>query len=185
MRTTRLAPSILLLSAAALAHAQATPPIKPGLWQVQSERVVNGQKAPDPMERMKDMPPEVRAKLEAAMKQRGVDTSSAGGPMKICLSRESLDQGQWQGQRARCKTDFNTRGASVWTWHSVCTEPASETDGEASFTTPESYTVKTSTTMAMKGQARTSQMTISARWLGADCGTLKPVTAPAAPAAAK
>lgn len=185
MRPTRLVPLSPLLLLACLGpavQAQTAPPIKPGLWQVQSERLVNGQKAPDPSQRMKDMPPEVRARLEAAMKERGVDASmGAGGAMKICLSRESLDQGQWQGQQQRCKTDFGTRSASSWKWHSVCTEPASETDGEAIFATPESYSVKTSTTMAIKGQTRTSQMTINAKWLGADCGTLKPVTAPAKP----
>ena len=42
-----------------------TPPIKPGLWQVQMEREVNGQKMPDMSERLKNMPPEKRAQFEA------------------------------------------------------------------------------------------------------------------------
>jgi hypothetical protein len=39
------------------AQAQTAPPIKPGLWQIHSEREVNGQKQPDASERMKSMSP--------------------------------------------------------------------------------------------------------------------------------
>jgi len=47
--------------AAATFGAQAqTAPIKPGLWQVHMEREVNGQKAPDMSDRLKNLPPEKR-----------------------------------------------------------------------------------------------------------------------------
>ena len=42
------------------------------------------------------------------------------------------------------------------------------------FTNAENYIVKTSSTMTMGGQARSSQNTITAKWLGADCGDVKP-----------
>jgi hypothetical protein len=173
----RLASLGLLLSSHGIAvQAQNAPPIKPGLWEVHSERLVNGQPMPDMAQRMKDMPPEARARMEAAMKARG----GPNGGMKICHTKESLDQGRWQEAQTRCKTDVGSRSGSVWKWHSSCAEPmASETDGEVTFTSPESYAVKTSTTMTMKGQARSSQMTMTAKWLGSDCGTVKPVTAPA------
>ena len=181
MRCFRLASLGLLLSCHGLCvQAQSAPPIKPGLWEVQSERLVNGQPMHDMAQRMKDMPPEARARMEAAMKARG----GPSGGLKICHTKESLDQGRWQEAQTRCKTDFGTRSGSVWKWHSSCGEPtASETDGEVTFTSPESYAVKTSTTMTMKGQARSTQMTMTARWLGSDCGTVKPFTPPAASAA--
>lgn len=179
MRRFRLASLVPLLCCHGLAaQAQTAPPIKPGLWEVQSERLVDGKPMPDMAQRMKDLPPETRARMEAAMKGR----VGPGGAMRICHTKESLDQGRWQeSPQTRCKTDFGSRSGSRWNWHSSCTEPmASQTDGEAIFTSPESYTVKTSTTMTMKGQPRTSQMTISAKWLGSDCGAVKPFTAPAA-----
>lgn len=181
MRRFRLASPGLLLSCLAMAaqaqaQTQSAPPIKPGLWEVKSERLVNGQPMPDMAQRMKDMPPEARARMEAAMKARGGPT----GGLKICHTKESLDQGRWQEAQTRCKTDVGSRSGSVWKWHSSCGEPMpSETDGEVTFTSPESYAVKTSTTMTMKGQPRTSQMTMTATWLGSDCGTVKPMTAPA------
>lgn len=167
----------LALAGAGVAAQPSAPPIKPGLWQVQSEREVDGRKAPDPMERMKNLPPEARRQMEATMKQRGVDMGQ-GGVQKICHTRESLDQGRWRGDSARCKTELTSRSAAAWTWRSVCTSPESEMEGEARFTSPEAYTVKTLLTMKRSGQAQTMRMLVNARWLGADCGELKPLQPP-------
>jgi Spy/CpxP family protein refolding chaperone len=67
-----LTTAFAIASATLAAQAQTTPPpppIKPGLWQVQIDREVNGQKMPDASERMKNMSPEKRAQFEAMMKQ--------------------------------------------------------------------------------------------------------------------
>jgi hypothetical protein len=160
------------------AWAQSPPPIKPGLWEVRSERELDGQKQqmPDMSERLKNLPPEARAQIEAMMKQRGVDMSGGGGGMKICLTKESLDQGRWQNHQGTCKTDFTSRSGSTWKWHTSCSQPVAETDGEATFTSAESYTVKTATTTNVQGAPRTTHMTMNSKWLGADCGDVKPVT---------
>ena len=167
----------LLSATVPAAQAQTAPPIKPGLWQVQGEREVNGQKAPDPMEQMKNLPPAARQQMEAMMKQRGVDMGQGGGLQKICHSRESLDQGRWKNDGERCKTDITSRSAVAWKWRSVCTQPDAEMDGEAVFTNPENYTVKTLMTSQRGGKPQTMRMTITAKWVGADCGDLKPVQA--------
>jgi hypothetical protein len=160
------------------AQAQSAPPIKPGLWEVQVERDGGQQKMPDVAAHLKNMPPERRQKIEAMMKARGVDMSGGANKLRMCLDKSSLDQGQWQGERdARCKTDMN-RGSGKWTWHSVCGEPYhAVTDGEATFSGTDSYVVKTSTTMTIRGEIRTTQTTLRSKWLGADCGDVKPVQA--------
>jgi hypothetical protein len=167
----------LVFCAQTVAQAQTAPAIKQGLWQVHSEREVDGQKTPMPdvSERLKNMPPEARKQIEDMMKQRGVDMAG-GGDMKICLSKDALDPGQWQRQQGNCTTDYRSRTSSAWTWHTSCREPASETDGEARFTGPESYTVKLATTMTLQGETRTTRMILNSKWLGPDCGDLKPVT---------
>ena len=179
MRSTALRSLIAvgLVTCAAAAHAQTPPPIKPGLWQVQSEREVDGQKArmPDMNEQMKNMPPEVRKQIEAMMKARGVDMSGGAGEMKICVTRELLDQGKWQNEQGTCKTDYSSRSGSSWKWHTSCSEPVAETDGEAIFAGPENYTVKTVTKMIIQGEPKTSRMTLNSKWMGADCGDVKPI----------
>lgn len=174
-RAARLALVLSTLAATiASAQAQTAPPIKPGLWEIKSEREVDGQKAPDPNEQMKNLPPEVRAKVEAMMKEKGIGVGE-GGMNRVCLSRESLDQGQWQGRSENCKTDFTSRSTSSWKWRSVCTKPDSESDGEALFANNENYTVKTLMKTKVQGQDRLTRMTIRAKWAGNDCGDIKPV----------
>jgi hypothetical protein len=157
--------------ACALAAAQ-TPPIKPGLWEVRSDRQIDGKAAGAPTDAMKNMKPEVRARVEAMMKQKGMAVGS-GGANRICVTRDSLDAGRWQSNPT-CKTDYGTRSASAWKWRSTCDQSGTVVDGEAVFANPENYTVSTTSTHSFRGETKTTQTTIKAHWLGADCGDLKP-----------
>jgi hypothetical protein len=173
----------LLLGIAATSQAQTAPPIKPGLWQVKPERAVNGAPAVDMSDRMKSMSPEVRKQVEAGMKARGMAPAGPGGQMRVCFTREFLDRGHWQAQSPGCKTESKIRTGNTWAWHTSCTAPASETDGQASFKDSENYVVKTATKMTMNGQPHATQTTITAKWLGSDCGDVKPFAPPQAPPA--
>jgi hypothetical protein len=165
--------ALLATTFPALAAAQA-PPVKPGLWEVRSERQDGKQTAPS-AEAMKNLTPEMRAKVDAMMKQQGVALGSDGAN-RVCLSKESLDAGRWQNS-ANCKTEFGSRTASAWKWHSVCPQTDMEIDGEALFANPEHYTVRTATTRTFRGETKVSRLTLQAKWLGADCGDLKPFEA--------
>jgi len=174
-RAARLALALSTLAGAiAPAQAQTAPPIKPGLWEIKSEREVDGKKAADPGEQVKNLPPEVRAKIEAMMKEKGVGMGE-GGVNRVCLSRESLDQGRWQGQSENCKTEFTSRSTSSWKWRSVCTKPDSESDGEALFANSENYTVSNRMKTKVQGQERLTRTMIFAKWVGNNCGDIKPV----------
>jgi hypothetical protein len=168
----RLTTALAATLACAAAGAAETAPIKPGLWEVRSDRQIDGKPAAAPTDSMKNMKPEVRAKVEAMMKQKGMAVGSSGAN-HLCFTKDSLDAGRWQNS-ATCKTDYGTRTASAWKWHSVCAPSGTVVDGEALFANPENYTVSTTSTHAFRGETRTTQTTIKARWLGADCGDLKP-----------
>jgi len=169
-----------LLGATGTASALDAPPIKPGLWQIHSERSVNGRAIPAMDARMDKMPPEMRARMEAMMKERGV-AMGGGGDIKVCLSAASLSAGEWQGRHAegRCSTEPGPRTATSWKWRSVCTNPTQEVDGEAVFQSPERYTVKLLMKVAEtpQGKPRQMEMNNTSTWLSADCGGLKPVDA--------
>lgn len=178
----RIVPPFLIAASLAAtltstASAQTAPPIKPGLWEIHVEHQ-GGPATPDVSEHMKNMPPEQRKHIEAMMKERGVDMSGGMNKVKICLDKASMDQGRWQGeQAAHCKTDKSNTG-TVWRWHAVCGEPYnSVTDGEATFTNAETYVVKTKTTMTIRGKSQTTQSTIQSKWMGANCGDIKPIQA--------
>lgn len=169
--TLRQATAVVLAAVPLFALAQ-TPPIKPGLWEVKSEGVADGQKTASPGDRLASLPPAVRAQVEASMKQKGIAVD-AGGLSRICFSKESMDPARW-GASANCKTDYGARSSASWKWHSVCSQPEMTIDGEAIFASPESYRVNTTSTITLRGETRTSQRSVQAHWLGADCGDLKP-----------
>lgn len=170
-----LAPALALSAALAPALVAAqTPPIKPGLWEVRSERQVEGRKEGSPADMMKNLPPEARAKVQAQMKANGVSMGTDGAN-RICLDKGSLDSGRWQSRATHCRVEYSARSASGWKWHSTCSAPASTSDGEAVFANAENYTVRTTSTYTFRGEPRTTQMTIKAKWVGANCGDLKPV----------
>jgi|SRR6185369_5793895 hypothetical protein len=150
-----------------------TPPIKPGLWQVQMEREVNGQKMPDMSERLKNMPPEKRAQFEAMMKQHGV--GMGGGPNQVCYTRELLEHSPWADIQTDCKPTFSSRTSSSWKWHTSCPKSGYEADGEAVFINSENYTVKSTSVSKMGDKVRNSSATMTGKWVSADCGDVKPL----------
>jgi hypothetical protein len=149
-------------------------PIKPGLWQIQMERETNGKKAPDMSERLKTMPPERRAQVEAAMKQRGIEAN--GNTVKVCQTREMLDSSKFVNPLPDCKITYSTRTSSSWKSHTSCSQNHLESDSEVTFSSPESYTVKTTSTLQSAGQTKTTHMTRTGKWLSADCGDIKPLS---------
>jgi hypothetical protein len=165
-----------IASATFAAQAQTTPPpppIKPGLWQVHIDREVNGQKMPDMIERLKNMSPEKRAQFEAMMKQHGVETGGAGS--QVCYSRETLEHSPWADIQTDCRPTFSTRTSSAWKWHTTCPKSGYESDGEAIFTDPENYTVKSTSVSKFGDKVRNSSTTMTGKWLSSDCGNLKPL----------
>ncbi len=170
----RILPALAIgLAGFTTAAGAQTPPIKPGLWEAHSDREVDGKKAPQPAANLQNLPPAVRAQVEASMKAKGI-ALGGNGVNRICMTKETLDPSHWQNRGTGCKTDYRSRSGQLWKWHTSCSQPAFESDGEAVFASSESYTVNTTMTMAMRGATRTTHMTIKARWLGADCGDLKP-----------
>lgn len=159
-----------------------TPPIKPGLWEVVNEgQKMNGQAMPDHSaqmaEVMKSMPPAARKQMEAQMKARGVQMApAAGGGMaaRMCLTADMLAQNRWQKSEANCKTEILSRSSNAWKWKVTC--PQNQGEGTTTFSGSEAYTTQVHMTMVQDGRKQTMDMTHKAKWLGADCGSLKPVT---------
>ena len=169
--------ALLLAGSATAAIAQNAPPLKPGLWQMHQElQGEDAQRMAEMQQQMKNMPPEMRQQMQAHMKQSGIDMSAGNGDIRMCMTRESMEKNDWQGQQGSCKTDVLNRSATSWKWKSVCTQPPSEIEGEAQFKNDESYTVKT--VMKSSASPEPRRMTINGKWLGANCGDLKPLQIP-------
>ena len=184
MRTTaiRLAvASALSILPVLLVAAPPTPPVKAGLWQAKMTSLdANGKEMPSPQDAaMARMTPEAKARLAEAMKARGVMMPDESGAIKVCLAKETFESGAWQqaASQSGCTTNYLTTSGSTWKWHTSCTALKSESDGETVFSSAESYRTRVTTTATVAGQPRTTTRVVQSTWVGADCGTIKPVTA--------
>jgi hypothetical protein len=189
--------SVLLGCAAAIflaipfsACAQGTPvPIKAGLWETESS-ITNTMALPPELEaKIAAMPPAQQAQMRAMM------PGAAGGkPMvvtgKSCIaSSMSLDGFlNQQQQRSQMKCTFTNRvqtsdGASFDT---SCVSPQGTATGHTQIHLVDDDHVTGSTHITMDGSAQGHSMhmtvdsTTSSRFLGADCGDVKPYTPAAA-----
>ncbi len=169
--------AVLTVASATLGAQAQSAPIKPGLWEIHSDREVNGQKPQDASDRMKSMSPEKRARFEAMMKEHGVSTDGSG-KSQVCYTKENLDQSAWASQAMDCKATFSSRTANFWKWHTSCPTMGIEADGEAHFPNSENYTVKSASVSKHGDKALNSNTTMTGKWLGSDCGSLKPLEAP-------
>jgi hypothetical protein len=187
MRLIAIRPTALLVLpcfalVVAAAGALPVPPVKPGLWEVKMSVLdADGHEVPAPEQAaLSRMPPEARARMAEAMKARGVSMPDANGATKACLTKEQFESGAWQqmASDSGCTTNFSTQSATTWKWHSSCTTIKSESDGETVFNNAESYRTKVTTTSTVMGKTRTSTRVLQGKWIGSDCGDVKPLTPP-------
>ena len=62
---------------------------------------------------------------------------------------------------------------------SSCVNPASSGEGQFTFNSPESYSMKMLVNTTVQGKPETVNMEGTGKWLGADCGDIKPMRPPA------
>jgi hypothetical protein len=160
------------------------PPVKSGLWEARMSSLdANGRELPRPeLAAMDRLPPEARARMADAMKARGLSMPDANGATKVCLTKAMFESDNWQqaAKESGCTTSYSARSGTTWKWHSSCAAFKSESDGETVFNSTESYRTKLTTTATVNGKTNTSTRIVQAKWLGADCGDIKPIAPPAA-----
>ena len=183
----RLAASSVLSCLALVAIAAGplpVPPVKAGLWEARMAALdVDGHEmVPPEQAALSRLSPEARARMADAMRARGLSMPDSNGATKVCLTKEMFESGRWQqmASEAGCTTNYSTLSGTSWKWHSSCTALKSESDGEMVFNSPESYRTKMTTTATVMGKTNTSTRVIQGKWLGADCGDIKPFAPPGA-----
>lgn len=170
----------------AIGPAQGQTAMKPGLWQIRQQMELDPAQQAQ-MEQMRKqmaaMPPAQRKQMEEMMSRQGASVDVAGGGMssKVCVTPEDVArQSVPMEQRPNCKYDQSRSGATTNIKY-VCTKPPSQGDIEITTLSAERYTMKMRGTGGAKGTKMAMQG--EGQWLGADCGSVKPLPRP--PAAAK
>jgi hypothetical protein len=174
MKMQHLAAAVLV-AFASTAGAQS---LKPGLWEITNKmQTGSGQME----QQMANMPPDQRKMMEEMMAQRGVKMGSAGpGGMsvKMCMTKEMVERNEIPAQQGDCKTTQQARSGNTMKMAFTCTNPPSSGEGQITFTSPEAYSMKMLVNTTMQGKPEKINMDGTGKWLGADCGSVKPPAMP-------
>jgi hypothetical protein len=171
---------IALLAFAASAVSAQT--LKPGLWEIQNQmQGANGSKMAKAMAEMQkqlaSMPPEQRKMVEDAMAKQGAQMGAGqGGGMavKVCMTQDMVERNDLGAQQGDCTHSTAPRNGNTQKFSFSCTKPPSRGEGTVTFVSPEAYTMNLKASATVKGREETMDMQASGKWLGTDCGTIKP-----------
>ncbi|MEO5669753.1 MAG: DUF3617 domain-containing protein [Ramlibacter sp.] len=177
---------VLALAALAFASAASAQSLKPGLWEITQKVSSSSGEAEKAMAQMQQqlasMPPEQRKKMEEMMAARGLSPGGAGGGMsvKVCMTKEMAERAEapMQHQSGDCKTTQQSRSGNTMKIAYACTTPPSSGEGEMTFTSPEAYNTKMVVNTTVRGKPEKMNMDSTGKWMGTDCGTVKPIVMP-------
>lgn len=180
----RLSSRLLSLGLMALlssvAHAQST---KPGLWEINQKVGVNPEmdKAMAEMQQqLASMPPAQRKQMEQMMAAQGVKLGQGGGmSVQVCVTPEMAAQQEVPVQKeGDCTTKVQSRSGNTMKVAFSCKNPPSSGEGTYVFRGDTGYDMKMLVKTTEGGKPVTTTMEGTGRWLGADCGKVKPITLP-------
>jgi hypothetical protein len=157
--------------------------LKPGLWEINQKMGGNPQMEQamaQMQQQLAAMPPAQRKQMEEMMAKQGVQAGGASGGVgaKVCMTKDMVERNDMGAARGDCKTTSQQRSGNTMKMAYTCTTPPSSGEGEFTFVSSEAYRSKMTVTSSPRGKQE--QMTIegAGKWLGADCGSVKPVAVP-------
>lgn len=187
-RSTILA--LLLATASFISMPASAQSMKPGLWeinkQVHSSDGLIEKSIAKTQQQMSSMPPEQRKMMLDMMARQGFDITPTGMSMKLCLTKEMVERNEVpthsQPHEGNCTHNRSPIVGNTMKISYTCTPPPSSGDGQVTFASNEAYSMKMSMKLegGTKGKPYQTNMEASAKWLGADCGSIKPTVPPAA-----
>jgi hypothetical protein len=162
--------------------ASAQPPMSPGLWETTTS--LKNPAMNDAMakmqEKMASMTPEQRAMVQQVMASHGGGITPAGNAFtaKNCVAKEQAAHGGVPQTDGRCQnTETSRTGSSVKYAFSCTGEHPMTGTGEFTMTSPTAYTMHSVSDTMVDGKPQHTEMDVAGKWLGADCGSVKPYAA--------
>jgi hypothetical protein len=162
--------------------------MKPGLWEItNSMKSGSGQmeKAQAQMQQqMASMSPEQKKMMQEMMAKQGM-AMGKGGPgggmsVKTCMTKEQVERNEMPAQKGDCTTTKQEKSGNTMKFAVACTNPPSTGEGQITFTSSEAYNMKMAIRSMIDGKPETMNMEATGKWLGADCGSIKPMGPPPA-----
>jgi hypothetical protein len=131
-----------------------------------------------PPEALARMPPAQRAQLEAALKARA-NMGSGKHVSKVCVTAEALRKGPNFGmaRELNCKRTKNVSTAQGWHVQEVCRPNGRKQTLDINYKVVTREAIEGTVNVAMQDGAHsvTMKQATHGRWLGPDCGDVKPI----------
>jgi hypothetical protein len=167
--------------------------VKPGLWESRVvKQVRDGQDMTAQVkdataamqERLANLPPEQREKILAYMKDHAPPPTPAGnGTTQICITADRAREDSPPLDRQGCEPSTVKRSGNHTTFEFSCTRNGTTTTGkgESTITSDVISTVSDVTTQRANGDSHVMHTEIEMKFIGADCGNVKPLPSNASP----
>jgi hypothetical protein len=180
--------AVLVPSLLVALPASAALPIKPGLWETSSKmQTANGEVGAALaafQQQMANMTPEQRKSLEGLIAKNGggftLPTVGADGAVvtKVCLTREMIEKSQLptQPNQHGCTHKSSPVSGGVMTATFSCTNPPAKGQARFVLASETAYTMTMTSSATINGKTENMKVEGSGKWLGADCGAVKPVS---------
>ena len=159
--------------------------LKPGLWEVTQNMQGGGgpgesASAQARMQKeMAAMSPEQRKMVEQMMAKQGAKPGGAGGmSVRTCMTKEMAERNEVPAQKGDCKTTKQSKSGNTMKFSYTCANPPSTGEGEYTYMGSEAYKSKLVVSTTRGGKPETMTLEGSGKWLGADCGSIKPPAMP-------
>lgn len=152
------------------------PDMKPGLWEVTTNPQMSGE-MPIPEEQLAKMPPEQRARLEAAMKAN-MGKGAKPRVYKECMTPEKIARGfeiDRHGDDSSCTRKVVSSTANELTLHDECNKADRKTVTDVHFEVKGGTQMsgKVNVLMTAAGKSMTINTTVQGKFLNASCGSVK------------
>ena len=159
--------------------------MKAGLWEMKTlKQVMDGKDMQAQMvaaqaqmqQAMASMPPEQRKKMEAAMGKQGA-VMSGGGAMRMCISPEMAARDKpMVDPEGKCEPAKVSRSGNKTSYEFNCKTAGGSMVGKGDSTFGgDTITSRMDMTTTDARGKHTMQTESQMKYLGADCGTLKPI----------
>ncbi len=152
---------------------------KPGLWEIQSK--VGGSPEIDQamaqmQQQMASMPPAQRKMMEDMMAAQGIKMGKGGGmAIQVCITPEMAARQDMPTQtEGDCTTNITGRTTNSLKLSFVCKNPPSSGEGTYTFRGDTGYDMKMTVKSSEAGKPSTTTVEGQGRWLGANCGNVRP-----------
>jgi hypothetical protein len=149
--------------------------IRPGLWEMTTTSGL--------LKLVPHIPPDQMQQLRNLAKQNGIDMpdiQNGAATSKVCITQEIAERKMPPNlyeNESGCAAKNVTRNGNNYKMDLVCDGSRLNGSGKAegTFTSPESFSGRTEFSGDVQGTPVNERAETSGRWVGANCGTVKPL----------